>query len=220
MNRLIAASVIALLGSVLPATTLADTRSAKVAESKQTLLPITLNLFLHDELSKKEIGDLWPSYLSWFSEELTHITGRQVQITWITKQAGLTDFNYRLGNEEKSLLEWNNRLVVSDVYRKLSGSKRDKFLLITRDKVSDSAAGVAYEGRSVAIASLASYRIIAHETGHLLGASHKQGTFQSHGLTLPCLSTMFEPDYWYAEHCYKFSEQSAEAIRQHLKGTP
>lgn len=215
MKSIAATLTFALLTSVMPASSwAADSRST---ESK---LPIVLTLFLHDELNSQDIRNLDSNYFAWFTEDLESITGRKVEIVPILRKPGFTDIDYRLGDADKSLNEWDQRVIDYVIYENKPRDKRHKYLLITQDNLSLFVQGIAVAGKRSAIASMTAYRIIAHEVGHLLGATHSDGQFHAAAAPAPCITNMFVEDVFFIKNCYRYSEASAQAIRDYLQNTP
>lgn len=216
MNSLIKILTLSLLTGLAAQAASADTSVQK----KHNKRPLVLNLALHDELSAKEVADLTPTYLSWFIEDLSSITGRDVQIVWIKNKPGYTDINYRLGDAEKTMLEWDNRVADLVLSERLDRSKLNKFVLITRHDPAPDVYGKAYLGKRSAIASLTQKRTIAHEVGHLLSATHDDGQLLPGGFPFTCLSNMKAHEYFFIENCYRYSGKTAQVIRSHLEDMP
>ncbi|TDV64359.1 hypothetical protein [Pseudomonas sp. LP_7_YM] len=215
MNRVTAALTITLLISTMPASILASEY-----QSWNAKLPIVLTLFLHDELSDTDIRNLDTNYFSWFTEDLESITDRKVEIVPILRTPGYTDFDYRLGDAGKSLYEWDQRVIDYVIGENKPRSKRHKYLLITRDNLTLLTEGIAGSGKRSAIASLSAYRTIAHEVGHLLGATHSDGQLIGFPFALTCNTNMVASEVFFIKNCYRYSDRAKQSIRNYLKDTP
>ena len=213
MNRLIAALCIALLTSFQSAAIFA-------AGSGEAKLPIVLTLFLHDELDSQDIKNLDAGYITWFTDDLEYITGRTVEVIQVRQKPGFTDFDYRLGDADKALNAWDQRVIDYVIHESKPRDKRHKYLLVTRDNLTFFVQGISNFGKRSAIASMTAYRTIAHEVGHTLGATHTDGQFRATAAPAPCITNMFIEDFFFVKNCYLYSDQSARAIRKYLQGTP
>jgi hypothetical protein len=212
MKKLINILALVSFASAFPASILAEPRTG--AEQK---LPIEITLFLHDQLTEAEIARLGSDYISWFTRDLARITRRQINIVEVRNKPGYTDFNYRLGDSKKSLYEWDQRIIDYVIHENMPHGKRHKYLLITRDDLTPSDSGIAYKGQRSAIASLTSYRTIAHEVGHLMSAEHSDGEFIFSNL---CFTNMTLFSSLLTKDCYRYSDQTADVIRGYLDDTP
>lgn len=215
MNVFTAALAIAFLGGAITTSTLAAD-----SDNSEAKLPIVLTLFLHDELNDQDIRNLDSKYLGWFTEDLQAITERDVQIIAIRHKPGYTDFDYRLGDSHKSLYEWDQRVIDYVIGENKPRDKRHKYVLITEKNLTFFVQGVAGLGKRSAIASMTAYRTIAHEVGHTLGATHSDGEFHATAAPAPCITNMFVEDVFFLKNCYRYSENSAQAIRNYLQDAP
>jgi hypothetical protein len=220
MNRFITTLGIALLASALSGPISARIQPERAASTEQRLLPIVLTLFLHDQLTAAQIAELDSGYITWFANDLELITGRKVEVVKTRNAPGYTDFDYRLGDADKSLYEWDQRVIDFTVHNALPRSKRHKYVLVTPDDLTLLVQGIAGLGKRSAIASLTAYRNIAHEVGHTLGASHTDGQFHATAAPAPCITNMFVEDFFFLKNCWRYSEEAAQVIRDYLKDTP
>ncbi|MGN2410512.1 reprolysin-like metallopeptidase [Pseudomonas syringae] len=174
-----------------------------------------LFLVMHDQLTQQERNDLNESYLSPLVKQLTEITGRRVTVTLITNEPGTTDFDYR-GLEKTELL--TSLSLISEKYADAKNlplpSKRHKYVFLTSNKISLMRHGVTATNYNVAIASLKRYHTLAHEVGHLFGATHEAAT------GFPCQTTMWGDFTTAIIPCYYFSEANKALIRNYVNGTP
>jgi len=97
-------------------------------------------------------------------------------------------------------------------------SPLDKFILLTRHiPIPGKALGFANSiGGQFAIATLQSYRVAAHEIGHMLGANHDAAEIIYEGWWSE--TTMSSPDAFtiFRLNAYRFSDKNREAIRTYL----
>lgn len=182
-----------------------------------SLRPLFLTLFFHDQLSPQEIAGVGPDNLEWFLKELTEVTGRRVHVITKRNQPGVTDFGYRLGDGSVALERWRDQL---EPYLEANNlpidSRRHKYVLVTRHNLTHDVGGIARVHKSEAIASLNAYINIAHEVGHLFGAAHENAYFRLAALP-PCQTLMYPSHTALVASCYQFSNENRQAIRHYLK---
>lgn len=213
-------NIVAALISIFFTTALSTSAMAAPHSNDEEKRPIVLTLFLHEQLNAEQIADLQPSYVSWLVTDLEFITGREVQIITVENAPGFTDFNYRLDDADKSLYEWNERIIDYVMNNGLPRGKTHKYVLITPEDVSSDFKGIAGLGKRSAIASMSSYRTLAHEVGHLFGATHADGEFRAAAFPVACNTNMVEVELFFVKNCYHYSKKSAEVIWRYLKDTP
>lgn len=179
---------------------------------------IVLTLFIHDQLDPRDVAGLGPDYLEWFIKELSHVTGRRIQIITVTNTPGMTDFGYRQGDDMKIMIEWRSRVMDYIEAQNLPRStKRHKYILITRHKPTSDILGVAFSTSGVAIASIKSYSTLGHEIGHLLGATHENA--ETRLLSLPPCRTLMYPEHSeFIANCFAFSDKNRQAIHEYVNG--
>lgn len=179
---------------------------------------IVLTLFIHDQLDPGEILSLGPEYLEWFIKELSHVTGRRIQIITVTHTPGMTDFGYRQGDTLQALSDWRSRVMDYIEAKNLPRStKRHKYILVTRHKPTSDILGVAFSTSGVAIASIKSYSTLGHEVGHLLGATHEHA--ETRLLSLPPCRTLMYPEHnEFIANCFEFSARNRQAIHEYVNG--
>lgn len=179
---------------------------------------IVLTLFIHDQLDPGEIITLGPDYLEWFIKELSHVTGRRIQIITVAHTPGMTDFGYRQGDSLQALSDWRSRVMDYIEAKNLPRStKRHKYILITRYKLTSEVLGIAFSTSGVAIASIRSYNTLGHEVGHLLGATHENA--ETRLLSLPPCRTLMYPEHnEFIANCFEFSAKNRQAIHEYVNG--
>ncbi|MCO8165645.1 hypothetical protein NJC38_26265 [Pseudomonas sp. 21LCFQ010] len=181
------------------------------------LLPIFLTLFFHDQLTDQEIAGVKSDNLDWFLKELTEVTGRRTHVITRRHQPGITDFGYRTGDSTQAIEQWRQRLSAYLHANNLPlDSRRHKYVLVTRHNLTHDVGGIARVQMNEAIASLRAYINIAHEVGHLFGATHDNAYFRLSALP-PCRTLMYPNHTALVANCYEFSEPNREAIRHYLK---
>lgn len=214
MNRSITALILTLTVSILPT-------SVVTAYAEQGKNPIILTLFLHDELTSEDARDITRDYLPWFIRDLQSITGRTVEVKPVVKKPGITNYKYHLRTPWQVAYEWDQIIARHIVVNQLPRGELHKYVLITRKDLDINTSGIAYAigGRS-AVAALTHYQTLSHEIGHLFGATHSDGRFHWNAAPVPCVTIMYWAEVGIIPPCYRFSEKSADAIRNYLKAIP
>jgi hypothetical protein len=179
-------------------------------------LPLVLTLFIHDQLTPREIAGLSKDYLEWFIKELGQISDRRIQVISVTHKPGYTDFPYRQDSPAESLQQWRDRIVdyMEDNNLPMK-TQRHKYVLLTGNKVSVDIKGIAYASNGVAIASVKNFTTLAHEIGHLLGATHENAEVL-YSSVVPCRTLMYPTQTEFFASCYRFSDKNREAIAHYL----
>lgn len=179
--------------------------------------PITLTLFIHDDVSAEQRANLKRDYL-WFIDELSDTLQHRIDLVTVTDLHGYTNVDYQQGTADDAVKRWYERtLDFRERYRLPLRVESRKYILVTASSLDSTTQGIALKRNGVAIASLDSYHVIAHEVGHLFGAEHRQSTVLRPSF-LPCLTTMYSPRIPVMPHCYRYSDANRAIMHRYVQG--
>lgn len=199
-------------------------RNAAVSDqAQQGKKPITLKVFIHDDLRNYDTKKLYDKHFARLEKEIKHISGRDLIITFVNtpNDWGMSNFNYKHKDFSAALNSWAAKVLE---YRQRTSfstekSSHTKYMLLTRDNINSEAAGVARLNGNTAIAAITRARTAGHELGHMLGATHedaesryKNGWWQETLMRSPDLLTPLRVE------SFEFSDKNRANIRQYLLG--
>jgi len=181
--------------------------------------PLTLNVFIHEDLSSHSRLGLYTTHFSWFSDEIQTLSGRKISISMFTpsEAKNLSGFDYKQVSAGDSLDAWAEKLrshfgpeLLED-----SHTRFNKYLLLTRDNINRSTMGIAQLKGYAGISSIRSNMVPAHEAGHMFGATHEDSETLYNGWWSETIMTdsEFSP---LRSDANRFSDKNRENIRNYL----
>jgi len=201
--------------------------------------PLRLFIFLHDDVVNPPVspaddpfmfhaalGDdgrppdtliktIHDGYIGWWLDELQQmLPGQPIRVTYLTDMPGLTDIRH--GHDE-TLADWSFALRrFAEVYGlPWMASYRNKFILLVPENVGFLSAGKAYREGAEAVASLTGpWNIVAHEVGHLLGATHEDAETRATDWWW-CQTTMTAIPVPFLNSCYAYSAANRRRIQDY-----
>lgn len=167
------------------------------------------------------IDDIHNGYVAWWLTELERdiLPAEPIRVVYKAHLPGLTDVRYGTAS---SLSHWYDAMATHASRHGLPWETgyRNKFILVVSHEVAPRVAGKAHPEGPVAMASLAGgYAVIAHETGHLLGADHEDADVRFEGLWW-CQTTMSAAFNPFLGHCYAYTDANRARIRDYYHGGP
>ena len=193
--------------------------------------PISIIIVLHQDLQKYQKKDLYADYFSWLKTELESISGRDVRFFMYDHHEvpDLSGYNYRNEDSSAALQGWVT--LINDWYKralKLDEHEVNltKILLLTRNNIHTKAGGLLGGTGGIglikghcAIAAITSYRIPAHEIGHMFGATHEDGEVVYNGWWHDTI--MLSDEFSNARgNAYRYSDKNRNNIRKYLDAFP
>jgi len=173
----------------------------------------------HDDLSHRTAQDIHAHFVAWWLADmaLNVLPVETLSVTYEERVPWVTSMAYgeagALPAFERAL-----KLLDDDFNFNLEGTYKNKFILLTAQRPVPGAAGVAFEGGNEAIASISGrMRIIAHEIGHMLGATHLAA--ESRGWW-GCETNMFAVASKQRRDCLEYTAANQRAIRSYMRHGP
>lgn len=161
------------------------------------------------------VADIHASYLAWWVDEMAHILpGEKIKVTYVSAKPGLTDIRY---DTRAVLGDWSTALRrhVRKYGLPWMRSYRNKFILLVPDIIEATTAGIAYPEGVEAVAALAGpWPVVAHEVGHLLGATHEEAETRFIGWWW-CQTTMKGTAAGLIGGCYEYSTANRKRIQDY-----
>lgn len=183
--------------------------------------PINLNLFIHDTVSDTTNQNLQPRQLDHFVQELSNVSGRQVNVNFHEYVPGVTDFDYKGTDPGAKVNAWNTAANQHNRQIGIPDYQTDRNVLVIDGYMTGSVAGAAPSGANPGnsvIASTVDDTTLAHEVGHTFGAKHS-GILQSPDPTRPgsvCSSYMATGDDVGTCNLLRYSTINQERIQGFL----
>lgn len=189
---------------------------AKGAAEKR---PISLTVFLHDDIPQGERQKIRQDYFVWLLKDLESLSGRRVLLEIIEHRGALTAFPYQ-GNDDKGALRNWTRLV--DQYIDENNRLRSithKYLLLTRNKINEYTLGFTRTGHYAAVASMATYTAPAHEIGHMFDGTHEASeVIYRNGWW--CETNIIPTRVNLRANCYIYSAENRKIMLNYLNRAP
>ncbi|MGA7438425.1 MAG: reprolysin-like metallopeptidase [Luteibacter sp.] len=158
------------------------------------------------------------AYLSWWFDDVARILPTfAVRLHYHPHIEGLSNFDYQ---SEDALVSWTDTVRRWARSEDLDPKHTTKFLLVTAHSYDGRSSGVAWQGGDAALAAITGrYRVIAHELGHLFGATHRNGETRHQGGWW-CETNMHISASLLLQNCYGYSEENARRIRAYVIENP
>lgn len=173
----------------------------------------------HDDLLDRDARELHARFVAWWLADMAVnvLSVESMQVSYWEKTPWLTSMAY--GGVD-SLKQFEQTLKVMDPRYGLGvdQSYKHKYVLLTAGRPMPGTTGVAYEGGNEAIASIAGRsRIVAHEIGHMLGATHAAGETRG---WWGCETNMLSISSRARADCLEYSSANRRAIRSYMRHGP
>jgi hypothetical protein len=180
---------------------------------------LQFDIVKHDDLVHRNAWDLHARYVAWWAANLSIrvLPVEPMHINYVEQVPGLTNMPYGRADSleafERALKHMGKGygFDVESTYKK-------KFVLLTAGLPMPGTTGVAFQGGNEAIASVGGRdRILAHEIGHMLGATHENA--QALGW-LGCETNMLAHTSRLRSDCFRYSSANERAIRSYMRHGP
>lgn len=173
----------------------------------------------HDDLIDRTAQDLHARYVAWWLADLATsvLPVEPLRASYMERAPWLTSLAY---GDTDSLDVFEGTLKALEAHYKLNVTRtfKHKFVLLTADRPMPGTTGVAFEGGNEAIASVAGRaRIVAHEIGHMLGATHAEAETRG---WWGCETNMLSTTSGWRSDCLEYTAANRRAIRSYLRHGP
>lgn len=197
------------------------------AEGVRTL---DVHFFLHDNLRGVHTADdIHADYVAWWLKDMAETVLPSVHIVVHYHQSevdkAITSHYYaapyditNLDMRNTNALDLISRLgpAWARLLEDVPDTHMEKFVLLIGPALPSGAYGLAHQGGVAAIASLdGSYRVVAHEVGHLLGAEHDDSAVLYRGGWW-CESNMYPHSFGLRSKCYAYTKENQRRIRNYV----
>jgi len=173
----------------------------------------------HDDLADRNARDLHARFAAWWLADMAVnvLPAEKISASYMAQMPWVTSMAYG-GMDSLSLLERTLQVMAPRYALAVDRSYKIKYVLLTAGRPMPGTAGVAYEGGNEAIASVTGRsRIVAHEIGHMLGATHGAGETRG---WWGCETNMLAISSHARNDCLEYSAANRRAIRSYMRHGP
>lgn len=169
-------------------------------------------LYPHDELADTSDEQLRKGYVQPWLDEMRQITQHSIEVIFQRNVAGVTDIAYWQSSPENTLKTFRQTAPAPEY---------GKALLLTRNGFgpldgpeAGTVAGFASRLYPYGVASLTTYTALAHELGHLMGATHEAAELRYNPWI--CETYVYPERHPLRSNCYRYSDANRATIAEHL----
>lgn len=185
--------------------------------------PITLYIFIHDDIPNSAANTLLPDHFALFTKEITRFTGRSFIFVVIRNIPGITDFKYVSTLEDgdiEALSRWAKVAKDYQVRHRLRWGKTERYILVTNHSLTDTGLGIAYLKEPPLIACIKYAQVIAHEVGHSFNGTHEHAMLSEDGSGAACESFIYATSSSTRAKCLRYTPANRERIAAYLSDAP
>ncbi|KLD69538.1 hypothetical protein Y886_42855, partial [Xanthomonas hyacinthi DSM 19077] len=151
---------------------------------------------------------------AWWLADLQRniLPGKKVDLLYSQRIPGVTDVKYEYVG---SLHDWSDVVEHYALEQDIPRTYKHKFMLIVKGLPEPERHGRSWQKGTEGIASVSGrYPEIAHQLGHLLGATHARAEVRYGGWW--CETNMYAPSLTVRSNCYEYSAENAYQIREYV----
>jgi hypothetical protein len=173
----------------------------------------------HDDLIDRTAQEIHARHVAWWLADMATnvLPAEPLRATYAERAPWLTSMAY--GDADSlDMLEHTLKALDSHYQFKVTKTYKHKFVLLTAGLPMPGTTGVAFEGGNEAIASVAGRaRIVAHEIGHMLGATHTEAETRG---WWGCETNMLPSTSSWRNDCLEYTTANQRAIRSYMRHGP
>jgi len=180
---------------------------------------LQFNFLKHDDLADHNARDLHARFAAWWLADMAVnvLPAEKIRASYMAQMPWVTSIAYG-GIDSLTLLERTLNVMAPRYSLAVNQSYKIKYVLLTAGRPMPGTSGVAFEGGNEAIASVAGRsRIVAHEIGHMLGATHGAGETRG---WWGCETNMLAVSSPTRNDCLEYSAANQRAIRSYMRHGP
>lgn len=181
--------------------------------------PLHFYFLKHDDLGEHSIRELHARYVAWWMADMaTHVLPVDpFRVSYAERVPWLTSLTY--GDKHSlDIFERTLKALDGQYAFAMDQTYKHKFVLLTAGRPMPGTSGVAFEGGNEAIASIAGRaRIVAHEIGHMLGATHLNAETRG---WWGCETNMLSISSSVRSDCLEYSAANQRAMRSYMRHGP
>jgi hypothetical protein len=189
-------------------------RSRRSAGNDLTPNRLTFHLMLHDDVGMSS-QRIHASYVAWWLADLQRniAPGKKVDLFYSQHIPGVTDVRYQYVG---SLHDWSDVIGNYAQEQHVPRTYKHKFMLIVKDLPEPERHGRSWQRGSEGIASISGrYPEVAHQLGHLLGATHANAEVRYGGWW--CETNMYAPSLLLRSNCYAYSRANMRLMDEYIR---
>ena len=176
---------------------------------------LTFHLMLHDDIGAMTSQRVHAGYVAWWLADLqrTILPGKKVDLLYSRGIPDVTDIPYQYVG---SLHNWSDVIESYALEQGIPRTYKHKFMLIVKGLPEPERHGRSWQKGSEGIASISGrYPEIAHQLGHLLGATHSKAEVRYDGWW--CETNMYAPSLLVRSNCYGYSKENMHLMRDYIR---
>lgn len=173
----------------------------------------------HDDLIDHAATSLHARYVAWWLADMAGnvLPAEPLRANYLEHLPWITSIAY---GDSRSLDIFERTLkALDDFYGfDMERTYKNKYVLLTARPPMPGTTGVAFEGGNEAIASIVGRsRIVAHEVGHMLGATHRQAETRG---WWGCETNMLAISSGRRDDCLEYTAANQRAMRSYMRHGP